>query len=52
VTYTCDPNTQESKAGGSQVGGQSGLHSEILFQKNQNPNIKILQMHTNLNKIL
>jgi hypothetical protein len=30
VVRTYNPSTQEAKAGGSGVQGQSGLHSEIL----------------------
>jgi hypothetical protein len=33
MACTCNPSTQETEEGGSQVGGQSGLQSEILPQK-------------------
>jgi hypothetical protein len=29
----CNPSTQESGSGGSQIPGQPGLHSETLSQK-------------------
>jgi hypothetical protein len=35
VVYTCKFSTQEAEAGGYQVQGQPGLHSEILPQKNK-----------------
>lgn len=31
----CDPCTLEAEAGGLAVGGQPGLHSDILFQQNK-----------------
>jgi hypothetical protein len=33
VTQACNLSNQEAEAGGSQVGGQPGLHSETLSQK-------------------
>jgi hypothetical protein len=33
VVHTFNLSTQEAEAGGSQVGGQSGLHSKTLSQK-------------------
>jgi hypothetical protein len=38
VGYTCNPDTQEVEAGGSQVQGQSGQHNETLSQENENKN--------------
>jgi hypothetical protein len=36
VVHVCNPNTQEAKAEGSQVQGQSGPHRETLSQKEKN----------------
>jgi hypothetical protein len=36
VAHTCNPGTQ-AQAGGSRVGGQHGLHSETLSQKQTKP---------------
>jgi hypothetical protein len=33
VVHICNPSTWEAEAGGSQIGSQPGLHSEILYQK-------------------
>jgi hypothetical protein len=33
VVHSYNPSTREVEAGGSQVQGQPGLQSEILFQK-------------------
>jgi hypothetical protein len=33
VVHICNPSIWEAEAGGWQVGGQPGLHSEILPQK-------------------
>jgi hypothetical protein len=33
VAYPYNPSTQEAEAGGSQLEGQPGLHSETLSQK-------------------
>jgi hypothetical protein len=33
VVYTYNPSTQEAKAGGLSVQGQSGLYGETLSQK-------------------
>jgi hypothetical protein len=33
LMHTCNPSTQEMEAGGLQVWGQPGLHSETLPQK-------------------
>jgi hypothetical protein len=35
VAYVYNLSTQEAKAGGSQVQGQTGLHSETLSQNKQ-----------------
>jgi hypothetical protein len=35
VVLTCNPSTQEVEAGESRVPGQTGLHREILSQKQQ-----------------
>jgi hypothetical protein len=46
VVHTCNPSTQDTEAGGSQVCNQSGLHSKslplhkILFLGNKNDIIK------------
>jgi hypothetical protein len=34
VLHICNPSTQGAEAGGSQVRGQPGLHSETLSQTN------------------
>jgi hypothetical protein len=47
VAHTCNFSTGEAEAGGSQVSGQPGLNSKILFQiinKKHKVNI-LLQMH-------
>lgn len=36
VVHTCNPNTQDAEAGGSQAAGQLGLHSMILPQREKN----------------
>jgi hypothetical protein len=47
VVYTCNPNSQEAEAGGSQDQGQPELHSDTLFQNEQvkqTPNIYLLSL--------
>jgi hypothetical protein len=36
VVHTFNPSTQEAEAGGTQVGGQPGLHRKILSLKKEN----------------
>jgi hypothetical protein len=38
VVHICNPSTWEAEAGGSQIGSQPGLHSEILYQKKKGNN--------------
>jgi hypothetical protein len=33
MVHTCNPSTQDAKAGGSQLQSQAGLHSKILSLK-------------------
>lgn len=38
--HTCNPSAQAAEAGGSQIGGQPGLHTVFLTQDETKPRAK------------